>query len=151
MAGQGPPPKDPSKRRRRNKDPKPATVVTPDDELRGPELPAEVAWHPRTLEWWNVWRRAPQAQAFTETDWDFLIDTALLHSAFWGGNAQLASELRLRVAKFGSTPEDRARLRMQIDNSSPAKAADSGSATSASAGSRAGGRYAHLRVVPEAG
>ena len=41
-------------------------------------------------------------------------ETALLHAQFWKGDVKLASELRLREAKYGFTPEDRARLRMQF-------------------------------------
>ncbi len=37
-----------------------------------------------------------------------------MHAEFWLGNRSLAAELRLRVAKFGATPEDRARLRLSI-------------------------------------
>ena len=84
MAGRGPAPKDPSKRRRRNAG-GPDTVIVPDDELRGPELPAgvlgeedgvDVEWHAMTQLWWNSWRTSAQAQTFTDTDWLFLIDTA---------------------------------------------------------------------------
>lgn len=110
----GPAPKPADQRRRRNIDPIPTTVVTPDDVVRGPELPAGVAWHAQTLKWWETWRRSPQAITFTETDWDFLVDTALLHTAYWSGENN-GAELRHRVAKFGATPEDRLRLRLQID------------------------------------
>jgi hypothetical protein len=89
--------------------------VAMDDQLRGPELPAG-DWHPRTLAWWDTWRRSPQAQTFTVTDWDFLTDTALLHSMMWNGAERVAPELRLRVGKFGATPEDRLRLRVQIED-----------------------------------
>lgn len=71
-------------------------------------------WPPVTLVWWRTWRESAQAQTFTETDWSFLVDTAVLHAAFWGGDRSAAAELRLRVAKFGATPEDRARLRMEV-------------------------------------
>lgn len=115
MAGRGPAPKDPEKRRRRNADPAHATVVTEDGQLRGPELPEGYDWHPQTLRWWTTWRSSPQAQAMTATDWDFLTDTALMHHAMWSKSQwTLAAEVRLRVAKFGATPEDRARLRMHI-------------------------------------
>lgn len=117
MAGRGAPPKPADQKRRRNIDVIPTTVVTPDDELRGPELPAGHAWHEQTLKWWDTWRRSPQASTFTSTDWDFLIDTALLHTAYWCGE-NTAAELRLRVAKFGATPEDRLRLRLQIEGES---------------------------------
>lgn len=50
----------------------------------------------------------------TETDWCFLLDTAVLHAEFWLGDRSVAGELRLRAAKFGATPEDRARLRIAV-------------------------------------
>ncbi|GAA1064660.1 hypothetical protein [Streptomyces asiaticus] len=125
MAGRGPAPKDPSKRRRRNAT-EPQTVITPDDELRGPELPAgvlgeedgvPVEWHPMTQLWWDSWRTSPLAQTFMETDWLFLIDTALMHHTMWAkGRWEFASEVRLRAAKFGATPEDRARLKLKVDD-----------------------------------
>ncbi|MEU7039850.1 hypothetical protein AB0A77_02175 [Streptomyces varsoviensis] len=121
MAGRGPAPKDPAKRRRRNAS-EPETVVTTDDELRGPELPDDVLpddadWHPRTLQWWQTWRESPQASTFIDTDWDFLIDTALLHHVMWTkGRWEFASEVRLRAAKYGATPEDRARLKLKVDD-----------------------------------
>lgn len=128
MAGRGPAPKDPSRRRRRNGADEPETVVVPDDETRGPELPEGVLgvntktgelvqWHPMTLAWWDEWRRSPQAQNFTGTDWSFLIDTALMHHSFWEkGQWTLGAEVRLRAAKFGATPEDRARLKIKVDD-----------------------------------
>lgn len=97
------------------------THVTADKRLRGPALskgvlPDEVEWHPATVKWWESWRRSPQAQLMTPTDWDFLMDTALLHTTMWsGGRTDLAAELRLRVAKFGATMEDRLRLKLTID------------------------------------
>jgi plasmid maintenance system antidote protein VapI len=56
------------------------------------------------------------AQTFTDSDWDFLLDTALLHSEMWNGETKLAAEIRLRVSAFGSTPEARLRLRLKIDD-----------------------------------
>lgn len=57
---------------------------------------------------------SPLAAEYTETDWAFLMDTAYLHAQYWKGDIKVAAELRLRVAKFGATPEDRARLRIQF-------------------------------------
>lgn len=72
-------------------------------------------WHSRTLAWWDTWRKSPQAQSFVATDWDFLIDTALMHHTMWSkGRWEFAAELRLRAAKFGATPEDRARLKIEV-------------------------------------
>lgn len=64
--------------------------------------------------WWETWRRSPQAQVFIGVDWSYLLDTALLHAEFWLGDRSMAGELRLRVGKFGATPEDRLRLRIAI-------------------------------------
>lgn len=110
MAGKGLPPRPAG--RKVSKDPIPSLVL----EFRkgeAPQLPADVGWHPRTVEWWQMWQRAPQSEMFTESDWSFLLDTAYMHHQYWSKGAwTLAAELRLRVAKFGQTPEDRARLRM---------------------------------------
>ncbi|MDX5563758.1 hypothetical protein PYK79_10885 [Streptomyces sp. ID05-04B] len=74
----------------------------------------EHSWPARTLDWWEMWKASPQAEHFSSTDWDFLLDTAVVHARHWSGDGSAAGELRLRVAKFGATPEDRARLRMQF-------------------------------------
>lgn len=111
MAGRGPAPKPDRVRRNRDAD---LTVVEPDGETHGPELPEGIDWPDATIAWWEVWRTSPQSQTFTDTDWSFLLDTAVLHMEFWDGNRTLAAELRLRTAKFGATPEDRARLKMAV-------------------------------------
>jgi hypothetical protein len=111
--------------------------------LRGPALPADALdgerWHPRTLAWWDTWRRCAQAVTFTATDWDFLLDTALMHHTMWAkGRWEFAAELRLRAAKFGATPEDRARLRLQITGAQPAAPVADEAKSS---------HYAHLKIV----
>lgn len=134
MPGRGPAPKDPAERRRRNKPPLPPVVVTGDGEVRGPELPGSYDWPAQTRSWWETWRSSPQASTFTATDWGFLLDTALLHAELWAGNGAVAAELRLRVAKFGATPEDRMRLRITIEE--PEKVSKP-----------RGQRYQHLKAV----
>ena len=137
MAGRGPAPKDPATRRRRNAVP-PTTTVSSDGAVRGPDLPDDHDWPDQTRRWWETWRSSPQSQGFTASDWDFLLDTALLHARLWLGDAKAAPELRLRVAKFGATPEDRLRLRLQIDEPEQPKPAEL---------AERGGRYGHLRAV----
>lgn len=140
MAGRGPAPKPEGERRRRNKPPVPTTVVAGDGQVRGPELPdvLEAGWPAPTKVWWETWRSCAQASTFTDTDWSFLLDTALLHARLWSGDGSAAAELRLRVAKFGATPEDRLRLRMSIEE--PEKA-------DASEPRVRGQAYQHLRAV----
>lgn len=116
MAGRGAAPKAAHQRPRDTRariDDK--AIRVPDQPYTGetPVLP-DGDWSPATLRWWDVWVTSPQAHMFTVTDWAFLVETAYIAEAFYSGNMSVASELRLRVAKFGATPEDRARLRLQF-------------------------------------
>ena len=123
MAGRGPAPKAersrPNDTARRQAE---FTKVADDGQLRGPDLP-DFAWHERTVAWYETWRRSPMAQTFLDADWDFLIDTAMLHTEMWNGSSGLAAEIRLRVGKLAGTPEDRMRLRLQVDTEAKEAAA----------------------------
>jgi hypothetical protein len=119
MAGRGPAPA-PEKRRRNKAEPPAAVVVVDSGEMHGPDLPAGVLpddadWHPQTVALWNALRRNPLLADEPELGWQFLIDTALMHHTMWSkGRWEFASEVRLRVAKYGATPEDRMRLKVKI-------------------------------------
>lgn len=123
MAGRGPAPKAersrPNDTARRKAE---FTKVADDGQVRGPDLP-DFAWHERTVAWYETWRRSPMAATFIDADWDFLIDTAMLHTEMWNGSSGLAAEIRLRVGKLAGTPEDRMRLRMQVDTEAKEAAA----------------------------
>lgn len=134
MAGRGPAPKPREARARRNKDTVPLKIIDlcnvkevqpalPD--LTVPDTdgnPVPFVWPERTRQWWDMWAESPLSKDFTGADWDYLIDTALIHAQYWLGQVQLAGELRLRVAKFGQTPEDRQRLRIQFANADESEA-----------------------------
>lgn len=150
MAGLGPAPKPAGRRARRNADPVPQTVL----EFRKgvqPVLPVFMPgdgepWPAATVTWWQTWAESAQAELMTATDWSFLLDTAVLHAALWAGDRSVAPELRLRVAKFGATLEDRARLRIVF---ATADEADGGKGSSSAPTSRE--RYGNLRMIrPEA-
>lgn len=127
MAGHGPAPKHPSRSTRGNRGNANLRIITaePVDQPNLPDFDVQVevdgemtsqsfSWPARTREWWQMWADSPLSGEFTSTDWSELLDTALLHAKFWSGDTKLAGELRLRVAKFGATPEDRARLKIQF-------------------------------------
>lgn len=120
MAGKGALPKNPAQRHRRQV--VTTNVVTSDGQTHGPDLPFGYDWPAQTRIWWDTWRSSAIASELTDSDWQFLLDTALLHAELWAGNGAVAAELRLRVAKFGATPEDRQRLRMEIGTPEPAAA-----------------------------
>ncbi|MGK5496382.1 hypothetical protein [Streptomyces sp. URMC 125] len=64
---------------------------------------------------WKTWASAPQTEHWAETDWAELEITTKLVDAFYQGDVKVASEIRMRVAKWGATTEDRARLRMSLE------------------------------------
>ena len=121
MAGRGPQPKDPARRARSNAEPV-AMRILPKLLAEQPGLPAFVVetgdglepfrWPEQTRAWWQMWADSPLSVDFTSTDWSELLDAALLHARVWSGELKWLPELRLRTAKFGATPEDRARLRI---------------------------------------
>lgn len=148
MAGHGPPPKNPDDRARRNKDPIPASEV-PLVRAKQPDLPPRMpdgrAWPARTRAWWRRWAKDPRSKRFDAAAWDELLDTAVVHGMLWSGEWKAASELRLRTAKFGSTPEDRARMRVTLSDGLEEPAAPTPAAEPKTTSSRA--RYSGLRVV----
>ncbi len=114
MAGRGPAPKPTDRRARRNKDG--AQTVLRAETVEPPELPRRYAGDPDVARWWQTWVESPQAEIFSSTDWQYLLDTLPLVCAYYNDadGLKYAGEIRLRVAQFGATPQDRARLRMSF-------------------------------------
>lgn len=122
MAGRGPAPKA---KRARERDTPEIETLTADGKLHGPPLPKGVlpdgeSWHRQTVALWDSLRRSPLLANEPDLGWQFLIDTALMHHTMWTkGRWEFASEVRLRVAKFGATPEDRMRLKVKVETPQP--------------------------------
>jgi len=125
VAINGPAPKARGDRERRNAPTFSDTKIVADGKLRGPRLPRDYDWCERTREWWETWRRSGNAMVMSDTDWEHLLETALLHNMLWSPKnptskfgavsaTQLAAEIRQRVTKLGATIEDRMKLRMSI-------------------------------------
>lgn len=147
MAGVGPPPKSPGKRVGHSKDRIAGREVSflpvePHD-LPGDLLPDGEEWHTATLRWWKRWCESPLAENLPEVDWSELESCAVLHHEFMRKRSfTLGSELRLRMAKFGATPEDRQRLRIITTT------ADEKDPGQKPAGSSARERMGALRALP---
>ncbi len=135
----------PKQARSRPRDTDVRDLVKSDGKLGGWELPegvlgvdaktgVEIEWHPQTKAWWAAWRASPQGtRMVTEPDWHFLLDTALMHHSMWANQRwDFAAEVRLRAAKFGATPEDRLRLKLEVavDEQYPAGSAGNPGAAS---------------------
>lgn len=127
MAGNGRAPKDPAKRARKNKDLAPVRYIRPEHVVVKPDLPefeVEVRpkdgepymvpfeWPKATRDWWAMLDHHPLVNEWFDSDWSYLLDTAMIHAAFWKGDVKVAGELRLREEKYGFTPADRAKLRI---------------------------------------
>lgn len=85
-----------------------------------PDLPPKGGrqrWHRETLAWWDAVRHMPHCRLWTDTDWRFAIETAVLVEEFWRGEVARAAELRLRAAKLGLTHEDRLKQRIRYTDS----------------------------------
>lgn len=136
MAGRGPAPKG---QRARDRDTPEFDELEVSGELHGKPLPEGVlpdgeSWHPQTLIFWESLRRFPLLKDEPDLGWQFLIDTALMHHTMWTkGRWEFASELRLRVAKYGATPEDRMRLKVKVQT--PTEPVGGNSGPSGKAGS----------------
>ncbi len=72
-----------------------------------PELPEGINWPQTTIDWWNSLPSTPGAERWTESDWQYLMTTAIVHSQVWGGDMTLLRELREREEKYGITPAAR--------------------------------------------
>lgn len=137
MAGNGPPPKE---ERTRSRDTQVRELIRADGKIGGFDLPDDVLppvkkngrvqkdengnvvreqWHAATVRMWQNWRESPQAtRMVTGPDWDYLLDTALMHHNAWmsgGRNSERFAEIRLRLAAFGGTYADRLRLKFEIE------------------------------------
>lgn len=115
MSGNGPLPKDPSQRRRRNADPTATTVLPANGpDTPTPDLPGE-HYDLRTVAWYETWRRSPQAATFLPTDWQRLHMLAELVQQYWEEpRKELLAEVRLNEASLGGTAADRMRLRWTV-------------------------------------
>ncbi len=70
-------------------------------------------WNPLTIDWWETWRRMPQASIFEPTDWQRLLVLAFLLDSYWlKPQAASLSEIRQNEERLGGTVMDRVRAQM---------------------------------------
>lgn len=82
-------------------------------------------WPAETKKWWRAVSRMPHCVLWTDADWQFALDTALVAAAFHAGDVRVAGELRQREKILGTTADSRRDLRIRYvdpteDNADPA-------------------------------
>ncbi|MER6382083.1 phage terminase small subunit [Streptomyces sp. NPDC001118] len=120
----GPKPKENAVRRNRHEHAQTLSSSTTEGRALPPGLGIKTAGARR---FWKTWATSPQAGKWAETDWAELEITVKLVDAFYQGDTKLAGEIRQRVAKWGATVEDRARLRMSIEDGDQGQADETAS------------------------
>lgn len=111
MGERGPAPKAKTVRAR---DGKVNETLYADGEVRGFDLPDEAleeneVWHPVVREWWEAFRRSPQAKLIvTDVQWWDLVAAMRVFQDFWAGKARgrtlRSAELRAILAGYLVSP-----------------------------------------------
>jgi len=121
MAMTGPSPKSDAERERRNAPRFDTDVVRWDGVIHGPVLPKSRVWCDETKRWWLTWRKSDQSMLMTSTDWEFMLETALIHNRLHSSKelshtafGNLMAELRQRMIQFGATYESRKKLHLEV-------------------------------------
>ncbi|MGW5773098.1 phage terminase small subunit [Streptomyces longwoodensis] len=115
----GPKPKENAQRRNKHEHAQTLSSSTTEGRALPPGLGIKTAGARR---FWKTWATSPQATQWLETDWAELEITAKLVDSFYQGDTKVAGEIRQRVSKWGATTEDRARLRMSVEDQDPGEA-----------------------------
>ena len=93
-------------------------VEVADVPFAGRELPFDVTLE-RTRQWWAGVSSMPHCVLWSESDWQFAFDTALIAAEFHAGEAKLAGELRMREKVLGTTVDFRRDLRIRYVDAAP--------------------------------
>lgn len=122
MAGYGPPP-NPTRRQRGAPSFTDVQIhATADRRVRGPRPDPD--WSPAVRDWYETWRRAPQAQAFQATDWQRLRMLApLVEQYFRDPKSTLMDTIVRSESLLGATHVDRLRARIKVEQPAASESA----------------------------
>jgi hypothetical protein len=88
-----------------------------------PRLPSRgdgLAWPNRTRKWWKGVSTMPHCVDWTDSDWQFAFDAALLAALFHLGDTKVEGALRAREKVMGTTADYRRNLRIRYVSAGPA-------------------------------
>lgn len=83
------------------------TYINPKGEIQ--EVPIER----RTREWWEAITKMPHCILWQPSDWQFALDTAMVHASATHGSVTAMAELRQREKIMGTTVDARRDLRIR--------------------------------------
>jgi hypothetical protein len=76
--------------------------------------PSGGKWPEAAIRRWRTWRRMPHAILWSDSDWDFCIDTVEIAALFYETQStKYATELRTRERVLGTTADYRRDLRIR--------------------------------------
>lgn len=81
--------------------------------------PVEIPIEPRTRNWWSAITKMPHCVLWQDSDWQFALDTAMVHAAASHGQVTAMSELRQREKIMGTTVDARRDLRLRYVDPEP--------------------------------
>lgn len=94
----------------------------------GPKLPTRTTlglpMPPATKRWWQAVSTMPHCALWTDADWSFALDTALIAAQFHTGDLKLGTELRNRERVLGTTVDFRRDLRIRYVPAEPERPVD---------------------------
>ena len=80
--------------------------MTEKQQPEKPTLPEDSEWADETIAWFNAWRNSPRTDGWDACQWQYMFDTALVHSLIYGANEfSFLGELRGRLNYLGLTFE----------------------------------------------
>lgn len=88
-----------------------------EDPPRLPRRPRG-SWPAPTKRWFKAVSTMPHCVLWSEADWQFVFDTAVLVAAFHDGDLKLAAEIRQREKVIGTTADARRDLRIRYVSAS---------------------------------
>jgi hypothetical protein len=66
-----------------------------------------------TRKWWTVLTRMPHCTLWSESDWQYAVETSLVADMFFYGDRNAATELARREKVLGTTVDSRRDLRIR--------------------------------------
>lgn len=78
-----------------------------------PKRPDGKSWPAATKRWWMAVSSMPHCVLWSESDWQFAVDTAYLVAVFHDGKVSLGGEIRQREKVLGTTADARRDLRIR--------------------------------------